>query len=75
MSLIDLAKMGETYSINTLNLKHRPGLTKSSFEIKEEVRFDNHFSKIGLFSLVFAYKTFLRKQFVILPFNYFAIAC
>ena len=29
--------------------------------LKGEVRFENHFSKIGLFSFVFTYKTFLRK--------------
>ena len=29
--------------------------------LKGEVRFENNFSKIGLFSFVFTYKTFLRK--------------
>ena len=44
-------------------------------DLKGEVRFEIHFSKIGLFSFIFTYKTFLRKQFVILVFSYFAIAC
>ena len=42
---------------------------------KGEVQFENKFSKIGLFSFVFTYKTFLRKQFVISAFSYFPIAC
>ena len=43
--------------------------------VKGEVQFENNFSKIGLYSFVFTYKTFLRKQFVILAFSYFAIPC
>ena len=43
--------------------------------VKGEVHFENHFYKIGLYSFVFTYKTFLRKQFVILAFSYFAIPC
>ena len=57
------------------NLFFRKLILVKAFLLKGEARFENHFSKIGLFSFVFTYKTFLPKQFVILDFSYFAIAC
>ena len=42
--------------------------------LKEKSGFKIIFLKLVLFSFVFTYKTFLRKQFFILAFSYFAIA-